>query len=209
MPRELPSLDKHFSKQCLRAIKISRNIEFAKVLNGSKITIYDLEYAYEIAYLRVFVAWEVFLENVLFRLLAGYTISGNQEPLKEGKSYAKNIGAARTLIQGNRDFVLWHACGKNINRAAIKFNNSNFEQVLKSAEDDLDMFSAIRHRIAHEQDDARNNFNEATMALCGRRFRAARAGRFLRYINPNSVNGERFLETITTDLENIATQLCQ
>jgi hypothetical protein len=78
---------------------------------------------------------------------------------------------------------------------------------LQSSAARLAMFAAIRHRVAHGQDDAKQKFNQATMFLCGRRYRGARPGSFLRDWDTSSQPNRRWLEVISLELANLARQI--
>lgn len=70
----------------------------------------------------------------------------------------------------------------------------------------LEHLAAIRHRIAHDQKDARTNFDTASSAIAGRTYPGARPGKFLRDTDRSSPP-RRWLEVTTDDLVNLARQM--
>lgn len=212
MPRRLPRLNLHFIKQVDEALQLTSRLEQGFLLSdnsGNKVLrLQDLEYGYEISYLRVFVAWEVFLESTLFRLLCGYAHSGGQEPLRTGQNYFPTLSVAEQALLNGRNYLLWHNPSYAIARANSKLTNSRYEAVLSSALSQIEHFANIRHRITHAQEDAKNNFDLATMAICAQRFRGSRPGRFLRKFDSTATTPTRFLEALSRDLGSLANQIC-
>jgi len=208
MPRNLPQLDVHFKKECLKAVGLTENFERAFSMPQTSIKKQEVEYAYEIAYMRIFVGWEIFLEELLYRLFCGYITSTGRPTLNTGQTYCQNISAAKQLLHNGRDYLLWHDPRKVILRAERKLYRSNFVTVLSSRETRLVHFGNVRHRIAHAQDDAKNKFNLATSSLCGRRFPASRPGRFLRYRDTSDQTNPTYLDVLATELVSLSQQLC-
>ncbi|CAN7361084.1 hypothetical protein [Bosea psychrotolerans] len=195
----------------MASLALVQRLEAALALrgqNGLLITLTDVELAYELAYLRVFVAWESFLEEAFLRLMCGYEHSAGQEPLLPGSAYHSKISDAEAALLNGRQYVLWHNVSSVIGRAAGNFRNSRFENILASAQQRLAHFGAIRHRIAHEQKDGAQKFNAATMALAGKRYRAARPGRFLRDAQANAIPQTRWMSQVCAELEALAQQIC-
>lgn len=212
MPRILPRLDKVFSSHIRNSLDFIERVELSRVLvsrqSGKRLRISDIELSYELAYLRIFIAWEDFLEQTLIRLICGYAHSAGQEPLQPRCSYYRNILAAEAAILSGRRYKLWHDPIQVISRAQRFLLGSRFEIVISSAQSNLEKYSATRHRIAHSQKDARIQFDNASMSLSGRRYLGARPGRFLRDWQTNPIKPERWLETIAREFESLASQIC-
>jgi hypothetical protein len=164
---------------------------------------------YELAYLHVFSAWEVFLEEVFLRYLCGYEFCGTQEPIRAGCAFAANLTAARTALFGSKPYLLWHNPSTVVGRANQHFDTGNrVATVLGSALSDIEDFAAIRHRIAHDHSDARLKFDAATMRLSAIRVRSCSAGDFLKRSTLDYAgNPTSWLERISSDLTRIALQL--
>jgi hypothetical protein len=213
MPRRLPRLDHQLTAQIGASLSLVSRLEanMASVdrASPSRIRLNDMELAYELAYLRVFMEWEVLLEGAFHRFMCGYAHSNGQEPLTAGNSYCIKISDAETILLHGRQYLLWHNADHVIIRAARIFNNSRYEQVLASAQQRLIHFAAIRHRIAHAQQDAANKFDLASMNIAGRRYAGARPGRLLRDWKAGANPPSRWLAEIFGEIERLAQQICQ
>jgi hypothetical protein len=212
MPRRLPRLDGEFTRQVLTAQAYIIHIEQSRAqiigARTSTITITDLEFSYELVFLRIFLGWEIFLEGALLRLMCGYVHSGGQEPLASGMRYCARIDDAETAILRGLNYRLWHNPAHVISYARRILNGSRYEFVIASAFARLEHFAAIRHRIAHSQKHAQRQFDMATMALAGRRYPASRPGRFLRDWVPSTIPPRRWIFAVSQELSGLALQIC-
>jgi hypothetical protein len=212
MPRRLPRLDGEFTRQVSTADAYIMHLEQSRAqtvgIGSSAITITDLEFSYELAFLRIFLGWEIFLESALLRLMCGYHHTGGQEPLATGMRYYAKIVDAELAILGGRNFRLWHNPNDVIGYARRVFYRSRYELVISSAFARLEHFAAIRHRIAHSQKHAQGQFDAATMALAGRRYPASRPGRFLRDWVPRTIPPTRWIFAVSQELSGLAVQIC-
>lgn len=167
-----------------------------------------IEYLYELAFLRVFVAWESFLEQAFLRYLCGYTsVAAGSAVVTPGMSHSATLAQAEASMLGGRDYVLWHNPTRVVSRSQQFFQSSPIETVINSSSARLESMAAIRHRIAHSQDDARRKFDIAVMAVAGRRYRGARAGSFLRDVVPSTQPPERWIEVLGHELQGLAQQI--
>lgn len=212
--RVLPPLDLALRTNVLASVAIAHAGEAARLALpvGSpawrQLHVPRLELLYELAFLRVFVEWELFLEQTLTRLMCGYRArSAGQAVLKPGIVYTPTLAMAQVALLGNRHYLLWHDPAKALARASTRFSSSSFQNVVASSSSRLAHFASIRHRIAHGQADAHANFNAATMQLNGRRYPGARAGRFLRDWDIGTNPRVRWLESIATELCSLASQI--
>jgi hypothetical protein len=212
MPRNLPRYDQEFARSMSLAMSLTERIEQMRVGaasgSGAVVRMSDVEFSYELAFLRIFLAWEVLLENVLVRLMCGYRHSGGQEALTSGGRYYKSITDAETAVLGGRLYKLWHNPRHVIERAEAFLNRSRFEVVLKSAESSLTHYASVRHRIAHSQKHAQREFDRATMSLAGKRYRGSRPGRFLRDWVVASNPPKRWISATSDELQGLAQQIC-
>jgi hypothetical protein len=71
----------------------------------------------------------------------------------------------------------------------------------------LEAFAAIRHRIAHGQDDAKTKFDAATMLLAGKRYYGSRPGSFLREFDASLTPSRRWIEIISNELVGLISQI--
>lgn len=210
MPRPLPRLDLAFAANAAASLGLVRRIEAARVAgrrgDQNRISLTDVELAYELAFLRVFTAWEALLEDVFLRLMCGYERSGVAETLVGGAAPHRTLALAEAAMLHGQQYVLWHNPARVVQRAQSTLINGNFQQVIQSAQARLGQLAAVRHRIAHEQHDASAQFNSVSMAIAGKRYKASRPGRFLRDVSSNPP--DRWIDALTAELRSLATQLC-
>lgn len=208
----MPGLASDFRVGNKRALQLAAGIEASRTQLAKKartrgyLPLSATELVYELAYLRVFVAWEVFLQETFIRYLCGYRAAHGQEVPLSG-TYFGTLASAHAAVLGHRQYLLWHNPTTVVNRAKGFLLNSQHEIVVGSATAPLERFAAIRHRIAHAQEHARREFDNATMTLAGKRYSGGRPGRFLRDWVPGAVPPVRWLEAISSQLEGLASQV--
>lgn len=139
----------------------------------------QLEALYEAAFLRIFTAWEVTLEDLVLRMMAKAGTPSWVAAPPNGKSLYPTITSARTALYGNRDFLLWHNPTKVVSRIAGVLQGSPLELELAASATWLEHVGHVRHRIAHSSPDANKNFEAAAAAIGGSSFKGS-PGRFLR-----------------------------
>ncbi|HFD88061.1 MAG TPA: hypothetical protein ENJ35_10350 [Gammaproteobacteria bacterium] len=209
----MPELSRTFRARATEAIKLARVGEIARAESrrGSEtqrgLHHARLELLYELAFLRVFLAWETFLEASFLRYLCGYSSSVGGAVVLPGRRFYSTITQAEHAVVGRRRFVLWHDPDRVVDRSNQFLQSSPVATVVQSYAGQLKRIAAIRHRIVHVQKDARQNFDEATMAIAGRRYRGGRAGAFLRDRDASAYPPARWLETLTDELQNLAVQI--
>ncbi len=213
MPRRMPGLTGDLQDKIRTATAISQAGELvrAAVAPGSKASVAfrpsRLEALYELSYLRVFVSWETFLEETFLRYTCGYTSVHGMATMRAPLSYYPSLSVAFAAVGSGNDFMLWHNPTKVIARVNRFVVNGLHAQVISSQSTLLEHFAAIRHRIVHDQADARKKFDFASVQLAGRRYPASRPGRLLRDWNPNATPPQRWLETIADELLSLAGQI--
>ncbi len=211
MGRRMPDFVGTFKQRAAEATALVEGIELVRAhLTSfpklrSELGVHRIEYVYELAYLRTFGYWESFLEDSLIRYLCGYECSSGSE--KPVVAFEKSLNAAEKQLAGSKSYLLWHNPNEVISRAKKYLTSSKHELVLSSNLSRLEYFARVRHRIAHRNKDARTKFEGSCIALCGKRFRGARAGAFLRDWNSASPKPERWFTVITNELTNLAEQL--
>jgi hypothetical protein len=207
MSRSMPHYASAFRHRVVHSLELAEAGEFA-ALSSARPEWHTarIEYLYELAFLRLFIEWEIFLEQTFLRYLCGYrSIHGLYAPTSG--SYCTSITAAQGLIFGRNGFALWHNPTTVISRSRQHLNFCPHEIIIGSSAARLENFAAVRHRIAHGQDDAKQKFNSATMALCGRRYRGGRPGRFLRDWDRSVAPNRRWLDTIGQEVVGLARQI--
>lgn len=212
MPRNMPRYDSDFERLANEACALAKAGEAVATTGGvppvvgREFTRGRLEALYEMAMIRIFVNWEVFLEQTLLRYMCGYQGQFGQETPTAGSYYA-NIGLAETALYAGQNYLLWHNPARVITRCQAHITNGRHELVVSSSIAKLEAFASIRHRIAHGQDDAKMKFNLATVHLNGKRYPGARAGTFLRDTQIIGGNQKRWLESIADELKGLTTQI--
>lgn len=170
-----------------------------------------LEALYELAYLRIFAAWETYLEQIFYRSLCGYSSALGQEKLIKG-SYYPSVAAAEAAILGRKTYMLWHNPQHVIDRCKGNFKSGAGcpcaqETVITSNFTRLSHFAVTRHRIVHNQYDAKVKFDAATQHLVGRIYRSSRPGKFLRDWNTTKAPPQRWLDVIVRELGSLLAQM--
>ena len=138
----------------------------------------QLEALYEAAFLRIFLAWEGFLEDALTHFVAGYRSNSHAPSLAVGQVRYKTLRDARGALFGNRAYLLWHDPDQAIARSRRYLTLCPVETVLTASRAQLKLYSAVRHRIALSSDDAAKNFRHAAVTLCGSNYQG-KPGRLL------------------------------
>lgn len=208
----MPLLGRTFSREVNRALALPQAGELARTslrpdsAAWKGLHVSRLEMLYEMAFLRIFISWEVFLEHTFYRYLCGFASQFGRANTT-GCSHYRTLDAAENAVLGSRDYVLWHNPQVVIQRSREFMVNGLHEFVLSSNYSRLEDFAAIRHRIAHGQKDAKQKFDRATMDLCGRRYAGSAPGRFLRDWDKTSVPQVRWLASIGAELESLAFQI--
>lgn len=206
MAKNISFLPYRLEEELNKAVEFVTSISAARAENNFSLS--TIEFAYELSYLRGYLAWEDFLQNVFVRLLCGYKGTQGCEPLKPAiPAYFSNIALAEANLLGSRAFLLWHDPTQILTRHARFFLAGNFSQVISSAQSDLESCAAVRHRIAHSQNDARNKFDAASMNLAGRRCPGGRPGRLLKDWSSTSPP-RRFIDMLFDNFVNISKQIC-
>lgn len=211
MPRQMPALASQFRAKCSTIVEVP---DVAEALRADpaigaavreRLTVYRCASLYEQAYLRMFGAWEQFLENVMLRYLCGYTNGAfNCVPLNGAQA---SLAHAMVTFLGNKDFVLLHSPNALLNNLNRLFAPGDFQLVINSSLQPIRDFAHIRHRIAHDHSDARQKFDQTCDDLAGRRFQGARPGLLLRYWTTFDGANVRWLGRIESELANIAAQI--
>jgi hypothetical protein len=209
----MPDLAGEFRRRADDALRLAEAGEVARLesARGSRtrqlLHPTRVEALYELAFLRVFVGWEAFLEQAFLRFLCGYTSLRGISVIAAGVGTPRNLVQAEQAVLGANAYVLWHNPNHVVGRARRFFATSSLETTILSNTARLEAIASVRHRIAHPQSDARTKFDRATMALAGRRYSGSRPGSFLRDHDPNTLPPVRWLESLTDELHALAQQV--
>jgi hypothetical protein len=213
VPRTMPNLTGNLQAEVNRALALAEAGETVRAhlhansqLNR-EITVQRLQLIYEMAFLHIFVHWEVFLEESFVRYLCGYAGPLGPQVLVQG-TFERTITSARLRLLGGQQYILWHSAQGVQSRGQKYFVGGLHENVVASGRPRLEWFAAVRHYIAHKNSDARLKFDQACMSLCGRRYPGSRPGAFLRTVAvTTSGPPQRWLEIIGQELARLAGQI--
>jgi hypothetical protein len=213
MPRLMPPYSSRLQQKMAEAIELATAGDMVIALSPAESELRKnwhvnrIELLYELAYLRMFIEWERFLEESFIRYLCGYhSRHGTCHAVAGGVLFA-SLAAAETALLNGRAYMLWHNPTHVAGRSRKFFNNGFHELVVSSNASRLEDLGAVRHRIVHDQDDARQKFDNATMGITGRRYRGARPGRLLRDWDRTASPPRRWLESFGIELTNLARQI--
>ncbi len=162
-----------------------------------------LEALYESAFLRLFTAWENYLEEVLVRLMAGYQTPGYTPTPAAGRTLLGTVSSARTTLYGGQDYLLWHRPATVVGRARAHLAGSPIETEITRSTSRLTDIASVRHRIAHSSADAQVKFRRASLAITGTEHRTP--GRLLRAPDiSDPLNQPKWIRVLSEDLKRIA-----
>ncbi len=211
MPRTMPPLAVRFSREVDRALSLARAGELVRATSPSgSVAVREfsqsrLEALYEMAYLRVFMLWEIFLEQSFLRYTCGFVASTGPQSLTGGAN--RTLANAENAVLGGQHYVSWASPQLVVVRCRQFILNGLHEQIISSNRTHLEWFANVRHRIVHASDYARRQFDTATMGLAGRRYSGSSPGSFLRDRMPGLPSPGRWIQVIGTELTNLARQI--
>lgn len=149
-----------------------------RLLAAVSLPTYQKALIYELAFLRCFLAWEVFLEETFYAYML-------QKPAPDGTVFTRYISPrdeqhARDIIRGERRFATWSRGADVIKRAELFFERGEpFSSGLGAAGGDLADMVVVRNRIAHQSGTAKTKFLDLVRRKHGSVPRGTSAGRFL------------------------------
>ena len=148
----------------------------------------------ELAFLRAFLAWEVFLEETFVLYLMGYKPPQGRSPRRY--TFPPDLQVAgKWLIPEGRTFATWTSCSTVCNRAERFFQKGwPYADVLRSKTYNFDESNCIRNAIAHMSGDARLKFEKLIRDKLGSLPSSKTVGSFLYGTVPNSSPPQSFLE---------------
>jgi hypothetical protein len=193
MPRQMPRYDLTFQQEVdglltlVDASEALRDDPAHGRSNRTRLTLARLQAIYELAYLKMFTRWEVFLECALLRYLCGYQSRHGWPAIHSRPTYFPTIADADAALKQGRSYLLWHNPQQVIPRSQNHLTACPVETILSAGTAQITACSNIRHHIAHAQADARIKFDTATMNFAAQRYPGSNAGLFLRDMN-NAVN---------------------
>ena len=157
----------------------------------------------ELACLRMCLAWEIFLEETFVRYMCGATSPSGWGPVRYVTP--KHLDHAREIASGGKDYVSWVVAQQVIDRANLYFEKGDpYTSALLPALLDLDDLRAVRNRIAHSSQSAREKFENMLRRRRGYVPRGMGPGRFVLGVLPGGVS---YLEDTGQRLSALASQV--
>jgi hypothetical protein len=207
----MPRLDLAMIKECQTALDLvtaGENVRYAAgpgTFAYRELSIMRLEALYELAFLRIFVSWETFHSGTFCRYLCGYVSRLGRETLTHA-AFFPTLSQAHIAAKGAQKYLNWYDPYWIIKRCQKHMVNGLHEKMFAAAQTRLDYFTVIRHRIAHSQS-SRKDFDTATGKLSGKAYSASRPGRFLRDWDTDTSPPQRWIRTISDELNGYAGQV--
>src|SRR5216684_2130995 len=111
MPRAMPPLAVEFGRRVADALALARAGDLAAAapltsLIRQEWRVSRAELLYELAYLRIFIEWELFLEQTLFRYLCGYASGAGRIYAAVGGTFCATLHDAEISVLAGQAFVL-------------------------------------------------------------------------------------------------------
>lgn len=223
MPRPMPRYDNSLHRQTQLVQGIITIAETAHSAGDKRWSRDRLEALYELAFLRLFAGWEWCLEAILYRSMCGYASRAGRESVKAG-SFFRTVADAETEVlrvasagkPKQFTYLLWHNCWQVMSRCQDHICSyqqgmsyiGQQERVLSSCAARLNDFANVRHRIAHDHNDAKTKFDNSTKALANNKvYPLSRPGKFLRDWDSSVSPRRRWLDTATMELIGLIGQM--
>jgi hypothetical protein len=156
----------------------------------------------EVAFLRAFTGWEIFLEETFLLYLMGHQPAKGQPPHRYG--FPPDREAASEWCTEGREYAKWNV--NDVRRRADRWfrHGRPFTPALQGQQSRLDQLITIRNAIAHESSAARGKFE----ALVRNELQAlppnTTVGSFLIITKPNSNPPMSFMEFYLGEVKRVA-----
>lgn len=138
---------------------------------------------HELAFLRCFLAWEVFLEDTFYAYLMGRSAPNGS--VYQRYMTPRSLDHAKRVIRGDRPFVTWTIPGAVTDRAEMFLREGEpYATAIGNVSSDLSDMVKIRNRIAHRSDSASSTFLALVRQKLGSVPPGMSPGRFLRGTDP-------------------------
>jgi len=142
-----------------------------------------IEMVTELAFLRILLAWENFLEESFIRYMVGGKSPSGFCPVCTVT--APTLNKALEIICGDKQYVQWVSASEVIRRAERFFRDGEpYKNALESALTDLNELNTIRNRIAHRSKSSKKKFSDFVRRKLGYGKQGMTSGRFLLTAKP-------------------------
>lgn len=149
----------------------------------------QIEWSYEIAFLKMFAASEEFFEVAMGLYAIGERAPSGFRPRRR-RNVRVSLPQVLEMFKGDQNFVGWNEPDPIIKRAEGWFRNGEpFQTALGGASQLLGYLKRARNVIAHDSDDAYERFARATRTYYGSVPRILTPGRVLAGTLPTGIAG--------------------
>ena len=164
----------------------------------------QVDLIFGLAFLKIFIAWEQFLEDTFARYMCGASsLSGNKPTRNETARY---LDRALSIIYGGQPYAGWASVDIVVERANRFFDKGEpYTTPLQSAAAELNSMRKVRNHIVHHSKKSREDFNKLLVGVYGFRPQGMSAGRFLR--QRVGINGEQRIQEYAKTLESLSNMI--
>ena len=185
--------------------QVNQSVSLLDSVRNNGIPFFQIEQITDLVFLRIYSAWETFLEESFIRFMCGAPSASGSYP----KCYVspRNIDHAREFVTGPRlRYADWTDPDTVVRRAELLFRAGRpYATPVRAASLELNDMRAIRNRIAHRSVDARNKFAVVVQRRLGvaRRFGP---GRFL--LKNTATPNQTYLAFFAAYVTAVGQQIC-
>ena len=156
----------------------------------------------EMAFLRAFTSWEIFLEETFVLYLLGHRPPKGAPPRRYG--FPPTQDAAMEWCTEGRPYAKWNA--SDVTRRANRWfkDGKPYTPVLQGYQARLDQLVTIRNAIAHESSSAKAKFETLVRTELGALPTGVTVGSFLIMTKPASTPPVSFMEYYLAQIEGVA-----
>jgi hypothetical protein len=156
----------------------------------------------EVAFLRAFTGWEIFLEETFLLYLLGHRPPKGRPPYRYG--FPPDQEAAIEWCKDTREYAKWNV--SDVRRRADRWfrDGKPFTPALQGQQSRLDQLVTIRNAIAHESSSARGKFETLVRNELQAVPPNTTVGSFLMTTKPNSNPPISFMEFYLGEVEQAA-----
>jgi hypothetical protein len=159
----------------------------------------------EIAFLRAFTGWEIFLEETFLLYLLGHQPPKGPPPRRYG--FPQDKSAASEWCSDGKEYAKWNSM--DVRRRANRWfkDGRPFTPALQSQQSRLDQLVTIRNAIAHESSAARTKFENLVRIELQALPPGITVGGFLLTLQPNSNPPLSYLDFYLGQVQQVASNI--
>lgn len=159
----------------------------------------------ELAFFRVFSAWEAFLEEAFILYMLGQQAPRGRKIQRYG--FPPNEGAAYEWVADGRDYAKWSPDHVKPRAKRLFKDGRPFEAALSSHHNLLFQVKTVRNAIAHDSASARKKFEDLVRNELTAVPHSATPGSFLLTIKPRETPPITFLEFYFKEIKRVADRI--